>query len=91
MKPTKLLGFAASGLMLTIAAEAAAQPVRVDTPQYSERSTDGDQVVTFTGDELAGMSGGPYGNLVVKPPGVVRVGLIRPRLNFVSALVKSVA
>lgn len=91
MKPTNLLAFAAFGLFLTIASSAAAQPVRVETPQYSERSVEGDQVVTFTGDELAGMNGGPYdGDLVCRTPGVVRVGLIRPRLNFVSALVKSV-
>lgn len=90
MKRNKLLTLGVFGLFLTIGGQAAAQPVRIDTAQYSERSVEGDQVVTFTGDELAGMTGGPYGDLVRRPPGPVRVGLIRPRMNFVSALLKSV-
>lgn len=62
----------------------------VQTAAYTERSVGGDEVVTFTGDELAGITGGPYGDLVRRPPGAVRVGLIRPRMNFVSELLKSV-
>jgi len=62
----------------------------VTTTDYVDKDLQGDQVVTFTGDELAGMSGGPYGNILRRPPGVTRAGLIRPRMNFVSELLKSV-
>ena len=50
----------------------------------------GDQVVKFTGDELVGPNGGAYGDVIRRPPGVTRLGLIRPRMNFVSELLKSV-
>jgi hypothetical protein len=60
------------------------------TADYSEQSVGGDQVVKFTGDELMTEGRGYFGNLIRPLPGVTRVGLIRPRLNFVSELLKSV-
>ncbi len=60
------------------------------TADYTEQSLGGDQVVKFTGDELVGPAGGAYGDVIRRPPGVTRVGLIRPRMNFVSELLKSV-
>jgi hypothetical protein len=61
------------------------------TNDYVEQTTvGGDAVVSFTGDELAAPPGGAYGDIIRRPPGVTRAGLIRPRMNFVSELVKSV-
>lgn len=58
---------------------------------YDEKHIDGDQVVTFTeADDLTAPGNGAYGDLIRRPPGVTRAGLIRPRLNFVPELLKSV-
>jgi hypothetical protein len=71
-------------------ARAPAATVTVSTPDYTETRTGGDQVVTFPGDELPADGPNPYGDTVRRPPGVMRQGLVKPRLNFVSELVKSV-
>jgi hypothetical protein len=86
---------AVSALVLFVDVCAVAQPSRspgasVTTADYTEWNVSGDQVVTFTGDELAGVSNGPYGDLVRRPPGVARAGLIRPRMNFVTELLTTV-
>lgn len=60
------------------------------TGEYVEKNVGGDAVVTFVGDELAAPPGGAYGDTVRRPPGVTRLGLIRPRMNFVVELVKTV-
>lgn len=62
----------------------------VSTADYTETRVGGDQVVSFPGDELGTDGPSIYGDVVRRPPGVVRHGLIRPRLNFVTELVKSV-
>ena len=63
----------------------------VKTADYSEQvAAGGDQVVKFTGDELSGLPNGLFGDRVRALPGTVKVGLIRPRLNFVPELLKSV-
>lgn len=85
----------ALALPTLVTASASAQPAksgaRVETPTYVAQDVAGDQVVTFTGDELAGLNDGPYSDVLVRrPPGAVRVGLIRPRMNFVAELRKSV-
>ena len=88
-----VLAFAA---LLTHGAPAGAEPlVRSPTggtraPDYTEKDVAGDQVVTFAGDELSGLARGAYGDTIRRPPGIMRVGLIRPRMNFVSELLKSV-
>jgi hypothetical protein len=72
---------------------AAAQPtraVKTETADYTEQSLSGEQVIKFTGDELAAPPGGPYGDTIRPAPGPVKVGLIRPRLNFIPELLKSV-
>lgn len=69
---------------------AQAATVVVSTSDYTESQLGGDQVVTFPGDELPATGPSAYGDVVRRPPGVMRSGLIRPRLNFVSELVKSV-
>ena len=60
------------------------------TSDYVEQTVAGDTVVTFTGDELYTPPGGAYGDTIRRPPGTVRYGLIRPRLNFVVEMLKSV-
>lgn len=60
------------------------------TPEYVEHRVDGNQVVTFPGDTLPGDNNSAYGFTIRRPPGVLRAGLIRPRVNFVSELLKSV-
>jgi hypothetical protein len=62
----------------------------VRTADYTEQQIQGDQVVQFTGDELAAPATGPYGMTVRRPPGVLRAGLLRPRVNFVPELLRSV-
>jgi hypothetical protein len=60
-------------------------------PDYTEqRTVDGSQVVTFGGDPLKGDDNSAYGFSMRAPPRVLRAGLIRPRVNFVMELVKSV-
>ena len=63
---------------------------RTATSDYTEQSVGGDQVITFTGDELPGPTNGFDGGSIRPLPGVTRLGLIRPRVNFVTELLKSV-
>ena len=74
------------------AAKPATQPPATrTTADYTEQATGGgDQVVTFGGDQLAGDPESAYGFTIRRPPGVLRAGLLRPRVNFVSELLKSV-
>jgi hypothetical protein len=59
-------------------------------PGYTEVRLDGNQVVTFPDDLGSGGGPNPWGDVIRRPPGVLRVGLLRPRLNFVSEMLKSV-
>ena len=66
-------------------------PQTATAPDYTEgRTVDGSQVVTFGGDPLRGDDNSAYGFSMRAPPRVLRAGLIRPRVNFVMELVKSV-
>ena len=69
---------------------ARATPTTNTTAEYSELSVDGSQVVEFSGDPLKGDENSAYGFTMRSPPRVLRALLIRPRVNFVSELVKSV-
>ena len=62
----------------------------ITTSEYVEQRVEGNQVVTFGGDPLKGDENSVYGFSVRTPPRVLRALLIRPRMNFVSELVKSV-
>lgn len=72
------------------AAAAAARATTTTTSEYVEQQTDGSQVVTFGGDPLEGDPNSVYGFTIRRPPPILRAGLIRPRVNFVSELLKSV-
>ena len=90
------IGLAMSALALGLCASTAgyaqeATPSKkVVTKEYSEQQLEGNQVVTFGDDKLLHADGGPYGDTIRPPPRVLRVGLIRPRANFVPELLKSV-
>ena len=72
-------------------AKATATTTHVDTTAgYTEQSVDGSQVVEFIGDPLKGDENSAYGFMMRSPPRVLRALLIRPRVNFVAELVKSV-
>ena len=84
-------------IVLAASGVAQAQPKDKPTPspttttsEYVETNVAGDQVVKFTGDELRGPENAFYGQTIRRPPGALRAGLIRPRLNFVPELLKSV-
>lgn len=69
-------------------AETTATPTASQT--YMEQRTEGGAVVTFEKDDLQGGGPSALGDSIRRPPGAIRVGLIRPRFNFVPELLKSV-
>ena len=71
-------------------AQEATPSKKIVTKEYSEQQLEGNQVVTFGDDKLLQADGGPYGDTIRPPPRGLRVGLIRPRANFVPELLKSV-
>lgn len=74
----------------TAPATAPATSTTITTSDYTEQRLEGNQVVTFPGDPLPGDTNSSYGFTLRRPPGVLRAGLIRPRVNFVPELLKSV-
>jgi hypothetical protein len=62
----------------------------VRTGDYTEEHVDGNQVVTFGGDPLPGDTNDPYFGVIRPISHVLRAQLLRPRLNFVPELLKSV-
>ena len=80
--------------VLFAAGGASAQgPARPGTPPqggYIEKRTDEGAAIWFPEDTLPGTGPSPYGDTLRRPPGVTRVGLLRPRMNFVSEMLKSV-
>ena len=103
MKLTVLCSTIAVGLLFTLSASAQGQkttPPSSSAPSSStttrtadyveQKDVQGDQVVKFTGDELAGTNGAPGSSLMIRATGPIRVALIRPRLNFIPELLKSV-
>ena len=94
------IGLFAAGLCAAVFCSAGAlaeekkaqpQPSTHTTAQYSERQeVDGSQVVSFGGDELPADGPNIYGGVISRPPSVIKNLLIRPRMNFVPELLKSV-
>lgn len=74
----------------TTAFAQAPAPASASASEYVEQRVDGNQVVTFPGDPLKGDENSIYDSPTLRPPRVLRAGLIRPRVNFVSELLKSV-
>lgn len=84
--------FAASIVLASLSLASAAKADTSATPAqtYSEQRTEGGAVVTFEKDDLRGGGPSALGDSIRRPPGAIRVGLIRPRFNFVPELLKSV-
>lgn len=85
-----LISAALMGLLALSTTAFAQAPATTAAPDYTESRVDGSQVVTFGGDPLKGDDNSAYGFSMRAPPRVLRAGLIRPRVNFVSELLKSV-
>ena len=85
-----VLAVALSSSALAQAPATPAPVTVVTTADYTEQRTGSDQVVTFPGDSLKGDENSAYGFSMRAPPRVLRAGLIRPRVNFVAELLKSV-
>lgn len=87
----RLLSF---GLFLSVSAFgtlAFAQPASpARDPGYTEHKVEGATVVSFQDEVLTAPLTGAMGDTIRRPPGAVRVGLIRPRYNFLVELTKSV-
>lgn len=97
MKLTVLSSTIAALTLFTLSASAQGQKTTpptnttTRTADYVEqKDVQGDQVVKFTGDELAGANGAPGQSMMIRATGPIRVALIRPRLNFIPELLKSV-
>lgn len=81
-------------LLCTIAAAGVAlsSPAGAQTPTktFDEKIVEGNQVVSFGDDILASDPTGVIGQRIIVRAGATRIPLIRPRMNFVMELVKSV-
>lgn len=90
----RIVGVVVLAAGMTLAQTAGAQgrgsTHAVSSAGYTSRDVAGGQVVEFPGDELPGDGLNPWGDLVRRPPRVLRAGLVRPRMNFVPELLKSV-
>jgi hypothetical protein len=88
----RLAAFLSAASLSTTALAQAPQPPAETTSNagYSEQRVDGSQVVRFVDDPLATDPWSAYGFTIRRPPRVLRAQLIRPRVNFVSELLKTV-
>jgi hypothetical protein len=57
---------------------------------YIEKKGDAGSSVWFPDDNLATSGPSMYGDTIRRPPGVIRVGLLQPRVSFVPQMLKSV-
>jgi hypothetical protein len=93
MKLTVLCSTIAAGLLFTLSASAQGQKTTTTTrtaDYVEQKEVQGDQIVKFTGDELDAANGAAGSRVMIRALGPVRVPLIRPRLNFIPELLKSV-
>ncbi len=58
--------------------------------EYTERNAGADQNVIFKDDPLAAGAFGPGEPVIVVRPAAVRMLLVRPRVQFISEMLKSV-
>ncbi len=57
---------------------------------YVEKKVDDGTAVWFPEDTLGTSGPSMYGDTIRRPPGVIRAGLLRPRVSFVPQMLKSV-
>lgn len=81
-----------SNVALAQAPAAANAPAKVDAcgKGYSDNVAGEQRTVTFCDDLGDGSSHTPMIDVIRRPPGALRMGLIRPRLQFISEMLKSV-
>jgi hypothetical protein len=72
------------------ATAAIAAPASAESGDYSEQRTDSGTAVTFKEDLTTGSTLDAAGGTIVVQRSAFRMGLVRPRLNFVSEMLKSV-
>ncbi|NOU26460.1 MAG: hypothetical protein HOO96_01025 [Polyangiaceae bacterium] len=79
-------------LAQTPAAAAPAAAAKVDAcgKGYSDNVAGEQRTVTFCDDLGDGSSHTPMIDVIRRPPGALRLGLIRPRVQFISEMLKSV-
>lgn len=85
-----LLSLPTSAFAQGAKAPAAAPTTTTTTGEYSENRTEGSAVVVFKEDAVGAGGASAFGGTILRPPGATRVGLLRPRFNFVSEMLKSV-
>lgn len=80
----------ALGLALATLAIAPAARAQADAQTYEEERTGAGTAIVFKEDVTTGSTLDSGGSLVRAPSAAFRMGLVRPRLNFVSEMLKSV-
>ncbi len=88
MRP--LLAVLVAASVSLVALPSFAQGTPPAAPSYRETRVEGGSVVAFPDDLMSGAGANPLGDTIRRPPGAIRVGLIQPRYNFLSELLKSV-
>jgi hypothetical protein len=79
--------FALIAACVSLPSVAAAQDTRAT---YTEQRTDSGAAIVFKEDLTTGSTLGSLGTTIIRPSAAFRMGLVRPRLNFVTELQKSV-
>lgn len=79
-----------AALAQTPAAAAPAAKVDACGKGYSDNVAGEQRTVTFCDDLGDGSSHTPMIDVIRRPPGALRLGLIRPRVQFISEMLKSV-
>ncbi len=80
-------------VLFTLAIEGLGVPAawaQSPAPPYVERRTQAGSEVWFPVDKLTGAEGGAQAMVVKGRPDAARMGLMRPRLQFVTEMLKSV-
>ena len=79
----------AGATLFLFASTAHAQRTQASAP-YVEKKVEEGTAVWFPEDTLGTSGPSMYGDTIRRPPGVVRVGLLRPRVSFIPQMLKSV-
>ena len=83
------VAFLATAMISLVATSAHAQGAATTAP-YVEKKVEEGTAVWFPEDTLGTSGPSMYGDTIRRPPGVIRVGLLRPRVRFIPQMLKSV-
>lgn len=81
---------ASAALLATSFASAQVPASGSSAAPYVEKKVDDGTAVWFPEDTLGTSGPSMYGDTIRRPPGVIRAGLLRPRVSFVPQMLKSV-